>query len=177
MRIVLLPLVAALLLTVPVAAGDDEVYVYTNADLEQLEPIPGQQGTPPTAEEIERGWAFVQSVIDDAHARIDADRQYDLDRRKTEAEADALDRIGSRPRYALPYNYRFGYPQGGYGYGRGGGRGGDGGRASGDPLRRQASRLWDPPNAHLFRPIVPIHARPYQTNILRLKANRPGLKR
>jgi hypothetical protein len=155
---------------VPVVAEDDEVYVYTNADLEQLEPIPGQAGDPPSAEEIERDWAFVQSVIDDAHARIDADRNYGLDRRKTEAEADALDRISSRPRYALPYNYRFGYPYG-YDYGRGGD-----GHGKGDRLRKEASRLWDPPNAHLFRPIVPIHARPYQTNILRLKANRPGLK-
>ncbi|HXV76113.1 MAG TPA: hypothetical protein VD788_07315 [Candidatus Polarisedimenticolaceae bacterium] len=157
----LLPLVL-LCLTGPLAAADEgEVYVYTNADLERLGPLPAGEAEPPTADQLAESWAFVQSTIDDAHARIDADRGYELDRRLTEAEADALDRAGGSPRYTLPYNYALGYPYG-FGYHD---------RGRGDRLRRAASRLWERPNAELFEPIVPIHARPYQTNLLRAKTS------
>ena len=150
-----------LLVALPVCAqtGAEEVYVYTNADLEALTPIPTQDGTPPTDEEIAQSWRFVQTVIDDANERVDAQRDYELSRLKTEAEAGALDRVGSTPRYGLPYNYRFGLYEGGYGYEH----------RKGDRIRKQVSRLWDPPNAHLFRPITPIHARPYPTNIFRAR--------
>jgi hypothetical protein len=142
--------------------GEQPVRVYTNADLEKLPPLPVQQGQPPSAEEVERRWAFVQSVLDQAYDRVDAARSHELERRRTEAEADALEQLTSRPRYLLPlpYGYRFGdWPP--------------------HPERprepgAEPSRLWERPNAHLFRPITPIHARPYQTNLFRLEARQPG---
>lgn len=136
--------------------NDEPVRVYTNEDLEKLAPIPTQPGQPVTAEEVERRWAFVQSVLDDAQARIDADRSYRLERRRTNAEANALERIHSRPRYVLPYNYLLGYRHGG---------------ATGAQhlLRPKTTRLFERPNAELFRPIVPIHARPHQTNVNRIR--------
>ena len=160
-------LIAALLVvaTAPAlaqdAAGADEpVRVYTNADLERLAPIPTQPAEPPSAEEVARRWEFVQSVLDQAYARIDAERRHDLERRMTEARADALDRVDARPRYALPYSYSYVAPYG-VPY-----RGRDG-RPATHPA---ASLLWERPNAKLFRPIPPIHARPYASNLFRLEA-------
>ncbi len=137
--------------------NDESVRRYTNADLERLAPIPTQPGRPATPEEVERRWAFVQSVLDEAYARIDADRSYRLERRRTDAEADALERIHSRPRYVLPYNYLLGFRHGG---------------VPGAPprLRHKASRLFERPDTGLFRPIVPIHARPYHTSVERIRS-------
>ena len=166
-------LLAALVLTwaVPTLAerGDDSddepVRVYTNADLERLEPIPTQPAEPPSPEEVARRWEFVQSVIDQAYARIDAERRHDLDRRLTEARADALDRVDSRPRYVLPFAYR--YPPI-HAPGR------RGGYVDPDPAHPGARRLWERPNAELFRPITPIHARPYPSDVFRLEARVGG---
>jgi len=144
------------------ADRNEPVRVYTNADLERLEPIPTQPANPPTPEEVAQRWEFVQSVLDEAYARIDADRRHALDRRLTESRTRALDRVDSTPDYVLPYSYgywRVGVPAP---HGRG------------DGLRKAASLLWDPPNAALFRPITPIHARPYQNNLFRLESRVAG---
>jgi hypothetical protein len=137
-------------------ATEQSIRTYTNEDLEKLPPLPSlvivdDAGEPIKFEGAEERWAFVDSVLGQAYARIDADRAHWIERRRAEAEADALERIHSRPRYLLPLNY-FGR---GYAVGHGPDR----------RLRREASRLWERPNAHLFQPITPIHARPYQTNL------------
>jgi len=150
-------------------APAEPVRVYTNEDIEKLPPlaplvIVDEAGRPLKIDGAEERWAFVDSVLGQAYERIDADRAYWMERRRTEAEADALERIHSRPRYLLPFN---GWNHGNVGVPR-----------KGDRLRKEASRLWERPNAHLFQPITPIHARPYQTNIYRAKsrfpASRPG---
>mgnify|MGYP001817173703 CR=1 FL=1 len=147
----------------PDSAGEP-VRVYTNEDLDALPPLPSlvivdEAGRPLKIEGAEERWAFVDSVLGQAYARIDADRRYWLQRRRTEAEADALERIRSRPRYLLPYNYFYR-------------RGVDVPRRE-HRLRREASRLWERPNAHLFQPITPIHARPYQSNLFRAQSRFP----
>jgi hypothetical protein len=148
------------------ASRDDAkpIRVYTNADIEALEPIPTQPGAAPTADEIAERWEFVQSVLDQGYARIDAGRRHELERRMTDARSDALDRIDSRPRYVLPYGY-YGY------YGRQAPRYTQDGYDRGHPA---ASLLWERPNAELFRPITPIHARPYASNLFRFEARRGG---
>jgi hypothetical protein len=148
----------------PNGGEDDGVYVYTNADLETLDPIPTQPATPPTAAEIEAGWAFVDSVIEDAYARIDARRRHELARLQTETEAEAVERIASRPQYTLPWSYYGWLPEE-----RGYAPLGEYGERRERFDRRALSLLWEPPNARLFRPITPIHARPYQTNVFRAR--------
>ena len=143
----------------------EPVRVYTNEDLEKLSPLPplvivDEAGNPLKIDGAEERWAFVESVVGQAYARIDADRAYWMERRRTEAEADALERYQSRPRYSLPWNYL--------------GRGYVAGRGKGHRPHPDASRLWERPNAHLFGPITPIHARPYQTNVQRLGARQAG---
>jgi hypothetical protein len=145
--------------------ASEPVRVYTNEDLEKLPPLPSLvivdgAGRPLKIEGVEERWAFVDSVLGQAYARIDADRAYWMKRRRTEAEADALERMHSGPRYVLPLNY---WHHGHVGVPRKEHR-----------LRREASRLWERPNAHLFEPITPIHARPYQTNVHRAKSRFPG---
>lgn len=145
-------------------SADESVRVYTNEDIEALPPLPSlvivdESGRPLKIDGAEERWAFVDSVLGRAYARIDADRHYWLQRRRTEAQADALERIRSRPRYLLPYNYFY--------------RGAVGVPRTEHRLRREASRLWEPPNAHLFQPITPIHARPYQTNLFRAQSRLP----
>jgi hypothetical protein len=145
----------------PGEPADAPVRVYTNEDLEELPPIPplvivDDSGKPLEIEGASERWAFVDEVLGQAYARIDADRAHWIERRRAEAEADALERIQSRPRYLLPWNAWYGGSRVGH-Y--------EGGR-----LRRQASRLWERPNAHLFQPITPIHARPYRTNLFRAEA-------
>jgi hypothetical protein len=142
----------------------EPVRVYTNEDLDRLEPLPSlvivdEAGQPLKIEGAEERWAFVDAVLGQAYARIDADRAYWMARRRTEAQADALKRIRSRPRYLLPLNYWH--------------HGSVGPRRE-ERLRQQASRLWERPNAHLFEPITPIHARPYPTNVHRATSRFPA---
>jgi len=132
--------------------ADEEVRVYTNEDLEALPPLTSpvivdDEGRPLELEGAERRWAFVDDFVDRAYARIDADRAYWLERRRTAAEADAVERLGTAPRYGVPANWLFRD----YAVDRAWGKReavdrGLGGR----PLRDT-----------LFRPIVPLHARPH----------------
>ena len=163
-RIGLALLLLAAAATIPAQVAGDEpalepVRVYTNADLEDLEPLPTQTPEPRSAEEIAQRWEFVQSVIDQGYARLDAKRRHELERRMAEAEADAIERAGTESHYTLPFSY-YGYPYGYYGGYAGAPR-----YDRGHPL---ASKLWERPNAEQFRPITPIHARPYQNNLFRL---------
>ena len=133
-------------------ASDEPVRVYTNEDLDDLGPPPAQQTEPVAPEEIARRWAFVDSVLDRAYARIDADRRHELDRRMTEAEADALEGFDAREHYVLPYSYVYGpaYRGGSWKHGAGPGFKSHGPRCS----------SFERPMANLWRPIAPLHARP-----------------
>ena len=133
-------------------ASDEPVRVYTNEDLDDLAPLPSQETEPVTPEEIARRWAFVDSVLDRAYARIDADRRHELDRRMTEAEAGALEGVDAREHYVLPYSYVYGpaYYGGPWRHGAGPGFKSRGPRCS----------SFERPMANLWRPITPLHARP-----------------
>lgn len=88
------------------SAGDDpdegEVRVYTNADLEALEPLPATVPAMPSATTPEEDWAFVQSVIDRHHERLDAERDRELERERIEIERL---RAEPEPHYVLPWNF------------------------------------------------------------------------
>ena len=60
------------------AAEDGEVRLYTNADLEALEPLTLERQ--PQVERPAESWEFVNEFIDRSHARIDAQRDHDLAR-------------------------------------------------------------------------------------------------
>jgi len=88
----------------------DDVYVYTNADLEQLEPIP--EATACCREDY-GGWEFVQAFIDRQHRRLDADREFDLRQRMNlVVSGDIAERGLPRP-VASPY---WGFNRFGFGY-------------------------------------------------------------
>ncbi len=76
-------------------AGDEEepVRVYTNADVERLEPIPTSDA--PVARQDPERWRYVIEFLAEQHARIDAERAYELDRR-------LVDDVVERPRAEPP---------------------------------------------------------------------------
>ena len=79
----------AIALVAPVSAlasaVEDEDYVYTNVDIERLAPIP--TGVPPTprAQDV-AAWKFVEAFIARERAKLDGDRDHDLERRRVEIE-------------------------------------------------------------------------------------------
>jgi len=70
------------------AFAEDSVRVYTNADLERLEPIPVSQRIADPY--VGSGWEFVIDFIDSEQARLDVDRTQDLDRLLVDAEVQQL---------------------------------------------------------------------------------------
>ena len=82
------------------ALGHDDVPVYTNDDLERMfgPPPPAQDRS--IASSTPEDWSWVEAYLDRQYARIDADRQYELDRRSVE--------IAEREEPYVPYNY-YGY--------------------------------------------------------------------
>jgi hypothetical protein len=74
----------------------DENYVYTNADLEALPPIPSGSPTVPRPQDA-AAWRFVTTFLADERAKLDADRDHELERRRVEIERRRS--IG----YATPY--------------------------------------------------------------------------
>lgn len=151
----------ATLICLPGFAEDpgEAVYVYTNADLERLAPIPSQEHP---IVESELGWEFVSDFIERERKRLDADRNHDLERERLENERLRLD----RPRYGLawaPYGF----------YGRQPRRGGGKHPPVAAPLPNRheiAFRLHGPSGGT----ITPLHARPGGT-ITPLHARpRPG---
>lgn len=75
------------------APQGEPVRVYTNADLEALEPLPVSQAAV-GGEEL--GWSFVLDFIDAQRAQIRERRAYELERTRIEAEAQGL-REQARP--------------------------------------------------------------------------------
>jgi hypothetical protein len=90
----------------------EPVRVYTNAD---LEPLPATASETQAPIDSGPGWDFVIDFLAEQHARIDADRSYDLDSAALH-EAARRSSLAERPHYVLPYSYGY------YGYGRSCGR-------------------------------------------------------
>ncbi len=100
LAVVALGLAGAGVTPIPAQTSGDPapVRVYTNADLEGLAPI---STSPPSPAGEGPGWEFVIDFLAEQHARIDAQRAYELDRALVEGTV----RESSRPRYTLPLNY------------------------------------------------------------------------
>jgi hypothetical protein len=90
-------------------AGDEPVRVYTNADLERFgPPSPGPE---PATVGDDRGWEFVREFLAREHARLDAERAWDLERRRVEIEEERVLRERWRTVWYYPgYGYTVGYP-------------------------------------------------------------------
>jgi len=143
------------------AAGidvDEPVRIYTNTDLEKYagEELPASE-VQGGMEDL--GWEFVQNFIERQYQKIDADRDYDLDRRVTDAEIEEIESLSRRQRYGLALPIYTGY----WGYGhrvatpyRGGGHGRKQ-RVTRAVLTASPAELQ---RATLHRRIQPIHARP-----------------
>jgi hypothetical protein len=87
-------------------ADDEDVYVYTNADIEKLEPIP--TGRPPVYTTFDtEAWAFVSAFIAREREKITSDRDHELERERVEIEADRP--VGYGERY--PFYLRVPYDQ------------------------------------------------------------------
>ena len=97
--------VAAALLILSVVPGaraqdpaEEAVVVYTNADVEKLEPLP--TGQPLAGSPFDpQAWAFVSAFIASERSKIDSDRDHELERERLEIEADRP--VG----YGEPYPY------------------------------------------------------------------------
>jgi hypothetical protein len=133
--------------------GDDEpvdpVRVYTNADLERFGP-PSVDAEPAAADD-DPGWEFVTEFLAREHERLDAQRSYDLERRRTDLAEEAAERRRARPVYFYPYyGHRFVH------VGR-------------HPRGRRVGHYG---TTTVGGPIVPLHARPTLAEVQRAKAIR-----
>ena len=89
-----------IVLALPVAAwagGEEPVPLYTNDDLERLDPIP-QQTTPAAPPPSAQDWDFVLRMLDRERSRLEAERQESLERERIAAglEAEWLRATGGR---------------------------------------------------------------------------------
>ena len=66
----------------------ESVRVYTNRDLERFGPPDDTTAAPPR----DPGWEFVTDFLEREYRRLDADRAFDLERRRVEAETEAIRR-------------------------------------------------------------------------------------
>jgi hypothetical protein len=143
----LTPATAVLGLSLGVAAQPEKVPLYTGEDLDRMfGPAPASPSVPVDKTRPE-DWRWVEQFLDREYARIDADRQHDLNRRESDVASQREE--GSSEYYggSLLWGWGGGYPgYSGYGglnvsgpgYGRGD-RGGVGGavcRGSGYRLGR-----------------------------------------
>jgi len=83
-----------------VRAEDQAVRVYTNADLERFPALPDSdvEASRPSADE----WRFVTDYLQRQYTRLDADRDYSLERERAEAEVDLIRSRANRRTYGLP---------------------------------------------------------------------------
>jgi hypothetical protein len=97
-----------LLAVFPAAAGqpssEEEVVLYTNADVEELEPLPTGQPLDHAGLDAQ-AWAFVSGFVARERAKINEDRDHALERELVEIEADRPVGYGERyPHYLrVPY--------------------------------------------------------------------------
>ncbi len=68
-------------------ADDEDIVLYTNADVEKLEPLPTGRPLVDTTFDAE-AWEFVAAFIDRERAKITSDRDHELERDRVEIEAD-----------------------------------------------------------------------------------------
>jgi hypothetical protein len=142
------------------------VRVYTNADLERFGPVSDTAAPAPEG----AGWEFVAEFLEREYGRLDAERAYDLERRRVEAEAEALARRHDHVRLPIvPYLDRTWRRVG---------------PLPGDPTTRERrgrrshrqSRYGLPsvarPGASSSQGIVPLHARPTLAELHRARAIR-----
>ena len=80
---------------------EEEVYVYTNADVEKLVPLPAGQSSVYTPFDAE-AWEFVSAFIARERAKIISDRDHELERDRVEIEADRPVGYGERYPYYRP---------------------------------------------------------------------------
>lgn len=123
--------------------------VYTNADLERFGP-PSVDAEPAAAKD-DPGWEFVTEFLAREHERLDAQRAYDLERRRADLAEETAERRRALPVYYYPcYGHRFmrvsRYPRG---------------HRFGNVAKRTVGG-----------PIVPLHARPTLAEARRAKAIR-----
>jgi len=127
----------------------EPVRVYTNADLERFGP-PSVDAAPATADD-DPGWEFVTEFLAREYERLDAQRSYDLERRRAALEEEAVDRRRARPIYRYPYyGHRFIH------VGR----------------HPRGHRVRTVRTTTVGGPIVPLHARPTLAEAQRAKAIR-----
>lgn len=111
------------------SAADDEVYVYTNADLEALDPIPSQDAP---LFEHDLDFNEIQSFIADHLGRLQNERQFQIERSLVEDTYE-----NRRPGYGLalaPWGF----------WGRG---------------KSRAQRIFETSHTDYANRIVPLHAR------------------
>ena len=82
-------------------ADRDEVVLYTNADIEKLEPLPTGQPLVDTSLDTE-AWEFVSAFIASERAKINSDRDHELERDRVEIEAERPVGYGERYPYYRP---------------------------------------------------------------------------
>ena len=134
------------------ASHEDPVRFYTNADLQELEPLP--VAAKPDVPADDSGWEFVADFIAREHERLDAERSHELNRRwvdiEEEESGDRRERlgIGLAFYYGYPVVYAHPYSQG---------------------VRKRARRTWTTTSAP-GRHIVALHARPSPAQVQRSKA-------
>lgn len=98
------------------AGTDGAVRIYTNVDLALLEPHPaesdaeaalvGSSASDASRANDEENWKFVSDFIAREHAKVHADRDYELERQRVDNEAE------EERGYGVPYLGYYGY----YGY-------------------------------------------------------------
>jgi len=117
--------------------------VYTNADLERYGPV----ADTPTPATDGPEWKFVTEFLDREYERLDADRAYDLERLRVEAESEAL--TSRHDRWSVPFAPYLGRPLKRYGHSPVAGR---------DSRGRHGGRGFSRSSVNYG--IVPMHARP-----------------
>jgi hypothetical protein len=83
------------------AEAIEPVRVYTNADLERFGPP--EAAADPAAADEDPGWEFVTEFLAREYERLDAERSFDLERRRAALEEETASRRRSRPGYYRPY--------------------------------------------------------------------------
>ena len=146
MTVALLALLAAFATTAvaaEAASHEHPVRLYTNADLEPLDPL--SVAAKPDAQAVDSGWEFVADFIAREHERLDAERSYELKRRWVDIEEEES---AVRRYYGYPFVSAQLYSPG---------------------LRKRAGQTpatTSGPGGH----IVPLHARPSPAQVQRSMA-------
>jgi len=122
----------ALGLAAGIAGAADPVPTYTNADLVKFGAPTSAPGTLVRAPAPAADWTAVQTFLDQQYARIDADRQHELDRRQADRDDAAQDLLRPQDSYWMPYSNVWPY-YGDYGHGYAGFSHYGGGAAAGYP--------------------------------------------